>query len=307
MLKTLQLLLLHYFFLGNYELITINVVAEASLELRRQTPGFNFLICDRSQLFRGGMTNLIGLPQLLISEHIESKNKDLIIKHPFSYSEKWIGTSLPLLDLATAVEIATPLTTPLTTPNDRKPKYRWAMGRWPDPILRRSAESVDLSLLGTDMLQQACDILRNTAIAEGAVGLAAQQCGVNARIVYVEVPSYGSNSYIIMINPKIQDRSPETKMLAWRESCLVLPSTFQATILRDAWVDVAYFDWKSKRLNVVRLHGQLARAVQHEMDHDRGILITDHVSLDELENDLMRAIERPAHERRMMIAYSRDA
>jgi peptide deformylase len=174
------------------------------------------------------------------------------------------------------------------------------MGKWPDPILRRSADPVDESYFNSDVLQQTCDILRNTAVAEGAVGLAAQQCGINARIIYLEVPSYGRNADMILINPKIEDRSPEI--------------TFQATVLRDAWVDVSYYGMEkmgqrqknSTSRRISRLYGEMARAIQHEMDHDRGILVTDHVSLEELESDLMRSIELPGHEQRMQIAYSRN-
>jgi peptide deformylase len=52
-------------------------------------------------------------------------------------------------------------------------------------------------------------------------------------------------------------------------------------------------------------HGENARAFQHEMDHDRGILITDHIDESEMENDVMRAIERPGHDARMRQAFER--
>jgi peptide deformylase len=299
-----------------YRLFCLNVlglygIGEASVEQWRHIPAFSHLIHDRSQFFSTVVDNVITILPIMESGPIRSKKSEFSIDHPFRYSNNWTGTSLPLWELSTAVKHATQMS---ITIDGTQQQYRWEMGRWPDPILRRRANPVSLSLLGTDMLKQACEMLRNTAITEGAVGLAAQQCGINARIIYLEVPSHGRNSYIIMINPKIQNRSPESKMLVWRESCLVLPPTFQATVLRDAWVDVAYYDWKSKGLlhhnsitppHAIRLYGQLARAVQHEMDHDQGILITDHVSLDELENDLMRSIERSGHENRMMTAYSR--
>ena len=119
---------------------------------------------------------------------------------------------------------------------------------------------------------------------------------------------------MILVNPQIENRSPEVEMRTWGESCLVLPPTFQATVLRDTWVDVSYYDIeamgrtqkKATTRSLVRLYGEMARAVQHEMDHDRGILVTDHVSLEELESDLMRSIEQPGHEQRMKAAYSRN-
>ena len=81
----------------------------------------------------------------------------------------------------------------------------------------------------------------------------------------------------------------------WTEQCLVLPPEFQATLLRDAEVTVEYelLEWSDggggspgplscgskKQIN---LRGKLARCTQHEMHHDRGTLIVDHVSLDKL-------------------------
>jgi peptide deformylase len=222
------------------------------------------------------------------------------VHHPFRYSNYWTGTSLPVMDVSTAVSQAVPIQ---TSRNGSVNKYRWTMGRWPDPILRRSADPVDSSLFGSDVLQQACDILRNTAVEEGAVGLAAQQCGVNARIIYLEIPK---SSYVVLVNPRIIRRSSEMDVKVWRENCLVLPPSFQATVLRDSWIDVEYQDWKGKcPPSVKRIRGELARALQHEMDHDRGILVTDHVTLDELESDQMRLIERPGHEIRMAVAYNR--
>ena len=225
------------------------------------------------------------------------------VHHPFRYSNDWTGTNLQVLNISAALSSAIPME---KSRNGSILKYRWPMGRWPDPILRKSADPVDSSLFGSYVLRQTCDLLRNTAVAEGAVGLAAQQCGVNARIIYLEVPLYQEKSHIMLINPRIVRRSPERDMKVWRENCLVLPPTFQATVIRDAWVDVEYQDWTGKILpSVKRLYGERARALQHEMDHDRGILVTDHVSLDELENDVMRLIERPGHDHRMYIAYDR--
>ncbi len=175
------------------------------------------------------------------------------------------------------------------------------MGRWPDPILRRPATEVDSCFLGNSILQSACELLQRTAQAEGAVGLAAQQCGVDARLVYLE---QGNRRPLVMVNPHIQGRSPETQVKAWEEHCLVLPPTFVATVLRDEWVDVIYTTWQGQKREI-RLHGEASRCVQHELDHDRGILVTDHVTLEELESDVMRQVERPGHNDRMRLAYAR--
>ena len=182
------------------------------------------------------------------------------------------------------------------------------MARWPDPILRRPASEVDPYWFGSSTLKSVCQILQDTAQSEGAVGLAAQQCGLDARIVYVGSPCNlvrSRDTPIVMVNPHIVNRSPETQTRVWDEHCLVLPPTFVATVLRDDWVDVLYWTWQGGKPRQIRLQGEASRCVQHELDHDRGILVTDHVSLEELESDTMRAVERVGHDRRMALAYSR--
>jgi peptide deformylase len=243
------------------------------------------------------------------------------IHHPYSYSSQWTGTCLPWLTQAAAT--MTPLGVDSVAKAAKAPC--WPMAQWPDPVLRRSAQNVPDAWFGTNALHQACQSLHATALAQGAVGLAAQQCGVNARIIYLQLsPKLRSTSAfkrrsdsswssllnrdncLIMVNPRITARSPEAEMCVWTENCLVLPPTFTATVLRDAWIQVSYLNWYSPDdWHSVRLTGETARAAQHELDHDRGILVTDHVALDELASETMRRIERPGHESRMALAYMR--
>jgi peptide deformylase len=217
---------------------------------------------------------------------------------PFRYSENWTGTRLSLEDLQTAAQ---------PTVASTKAPLVWKMGRWPDPLLRRQADPVDAQWFGTATLKAACDALARTARVNRAVGLAAQQCGVNARIVFLDLlpNNVVSSSSVAMINPRIIQRSPETAVRVWQEHCLVLPPTFVATVLRDAWVVIEYQEASSGEWRRLRLYGKAARAALHELDHDRGILVTDHVGLEEMENDIMRQIERPGHSERMILAYGR--
>jgi peptide deformylase len=161
--------------------------------------------------------------------------------------------------------------------------------------------------------------------------------------------NHENDNDMVLINPRIVARSPESSMKVWTEECLVLPPTFRATILRDDWIDVEYdvsFEYRSQQqpgqndrmrtqtqmlgpsseellLVVVqqlssegssqnstpirrRFVNEQSRCLQHELDHDRGILITDHVGLEELENNVMRQIEAEGHDRRQVLAYSRQ-
>ena len=235
----------------------------------------------------------------------------------FVYSDEWTGTALSLVTVQESAATSIASSTSNNDGIDRNTRDYWPMAQWPDPILRHVAASVSQELFGTEALQTACRRLERTAIRENAVGLAAQQCGVNARIVYLERNNKNTSPWhlhsplsspsslaLTMINPRIVQRSPETEMRVWTEQCLVLPPTLEVTLLRDAWVDVEYQnvagEWCKERLE-----GEVARAAQHELDHDRGILMTDHVSLDELENNLMRSIEQQDHDQRMVLAYAR--
>jgi len=260
--------------------------------------------------------------------------------HSVAYSDSWTGTCLNIQSLEDAVVNS---------------NSEWTMGRWPDPILRHPANPIDPtiwlgSLINQQKLQRVATMLRDTARREGAVGLAAQQVGIDAKMIYLSsgiVTDSTSRGIIgrrtkkvgggdtdkVLINPRIIDRSPESNMKVWKEECLVLPPTFRATVLRDDWIDVEYdclYEFLStvdlttqvvtpsssnismeqeRELSIPmqrRFFGEQSRCLQHELDHDRGILITDHVGLDELENDVMRQIEANGHDQRMTQAYSRE-
>lgn len=79
----------------------------------------------------------------------------------YVYNQNWIGTSLSLLSLEMAAST--------TIQSD------FPMGRWPDPILRRSASKIDQEMMGGVLITSVANKLRRTARINRAVGLAAQQ------------------------------------------------------------------------------------------------------------------------------------
>lgn len=102
---------------------------------------------------------------------------------------------------------------------------------------------------------------------------------------------------------------------------LVLPPEFKATLLRDAEVTIEYEtllltdddgNGGCGETKQITLSGELARCAQHEMDHDKGILIVDHVDVDELlsiKGEILMADVEDAdgqHRKRMQRAYVRD-
>ena len=125
---------------------------------------------------------------------------------------------------------------------------------------------------------------------------------------------------MFLVNPRIVRRSSEESELLWTEQCLVLPPEFRATLLRDAIVTIEYETLECLdeglgscgETKQITLRGELARCAQHEMDHDNGILIVDHVSLDDLLSidgvPFMAQIEDAdgLHTKRMQRAYARE-
>ena len=244
----------------------------------------------------------------------------------------WQGTSLDVMSLQQAADLILSQQSPCNA--------TFPMGRWPDPILRKAASTLPISVFQStkelEQLQLVASALKNTARKEGAVGLAAQQCGIDASLIFVDdvnerqnnsdtttsvsgegktISASNSRQGIFLVNPRIIKRSKESAMLVWTEECLVLPPEFRATLLRDESVTIEYETLDGKACGVtkqIRLEGELARCAQHEMDHNCGVLIVDHVGLDELltvdGNDFMASIENSdgMHQARMQRAYSRD-
>jgi peptide deformylase len=283
-----------------------NVKALATLYDSKPPPS-EFL--QRRDVFKSLIT--VASSTYVLSPKEISADDSSISQQNFAYSEEWTGTSLDLLSFQQAASLG----------ND--PSNIFMMGKWPDPILRRPASTVnfaDLSsssavALSLQSLEKIGESLRRTARFNGAVGLAAQQCAIDISMIFLDDPKILAKSDklllnkidrggLFLVNPRILARSPEVDMQVWNEECLVLPPTFRATVLRDAQVLVQYENLSGKTQNI-QLQGELARAFQHELDHDRGILITDHVGLDELENDTMRSVERQGHDRRQVMAYDR--
>lgn len=143
-----------------------------------------------------------------------------------------------------------------------------------DPSLRRFAQPTcefrgDLNALAGDMVE--------TMRAHAGVGLAAPQVGVATALIVIEVPEPAdpeseSTRLYILRDPMIEGLADFEPM---REGCLSLPGYFgypnRARRARVRGMDL------SGRPVELSAEGLLAQALQHEIDHLRGILFTDRV------------------------------
>jgi peptide deformylase len=148
-----------------------------------------------------------------------------------------------------------------------------------DPILR--AKSVSIGKIDKDIQQLTEDMIVTMRDNNGA-GLAAQQIGRTENLCIIDIDrdmaddDSGSDKIempIIMLNPQISDKEGEQ---VGQEGCLSFPDVY-VNVARAAEITVQYMDMTGSDQEI-KVRGIVARAVQHEVDHLRGILLVDHMS-----------------------------
>jgi len=113
------------------------------------------------------------------------------------------------------------------------------------------------------------DRLKMTMKLYGGIGLAANQCGISARLFVIGTDQF----QIACINPKIISRSAEvTKM---PEGCLSFPGLY-VNIERNATIDVEY-TLENGEVKRTTMQGVTAHCFQHELEHLDGKMFIDHV------------------------------
>ena len=138
------------------------------------------------------------------------------------------------------------------------------------PILRQPSSPV--ARVDADTRRLVEDLFATMRAARG-VGLAANQVGVALRVAVVDIGEEDPPP-LVLINPVIAERSPETEVA--EEGCLSIPDIF-GNVKRPARIVVAALNEQGKPYRV-EASGYKARAIQHEIDHLDGILFLDHLS-----------------------------
>lgn len=133
------------------------------------------------------------------------------------------------------------------------------------PILKK--ESHPINKIDGEILNLIKDMQETMNEVDG-VGLAACQIGKNIRLFVIN-PDLSKNC--VFINPEIIKMSKKTETL--EEGCLSLPNVFIPT-KRAKSLKIKAIDEKNEQFKI-KAKDILARAIQHEMDHLNGKLITD--------------------------------
>jgi peptide deformylase len=155
--------------------------------------------------------------------------------------------------------------------------------KYGDPVLRKKAEPV--TVFDEALRRLAVDMIMSMHAASG-VGLAAEQVGRTCAMCVIDIPPEADKEHedgprlnpdvampLVMVNPRITKRSGE---MEGDEGCLSFPAIF-GPVKRAYEVTAEYQDVNGIARTVTG-RGLLSRAIQHEVDHLRGVLLIDHFS-----------------------------
>lgn len=143
----------------------------------------------------------------------------------------------------------------------------------PDERLRIKAKPVEHI---DDNIRSICDDMLETMYHAGGVGLAATQVDIHLQIVVMDLSTH-RNEPQIFINPHIYSTSEEKEVSY--EGCLSVPEV-RRIIKRHKEVKFTYLDLKGQ-FHDMRATGLLAVCIQHETDHLKGVIFTDHTKSEE--------------------------
>ena len=132
----------------------------------------------------------------------------------------------------------------------------------------------------------AIKLLNELTKSEGGIGLAANQIGINKRVCVVNVPTGNNTDPVILINPKITEKSKEK--FGFMEGCLSFPGetikterhkwvkvqadNHESTLFFSVWDDDSEDGYDKDKYLMMAYE---TACVQHEIDHLDGITMYD--------------------------------
>lgn len=142
---------------------------------------------------------------------------------------------------------------------------------FPDPVLKK--KSVPVDRITADIVRL-LDDMAETMYAANGVGLAAPQVGNAVRAIVVDADREHRGEYVYkLINPRIVE---SRGMIEFEEGCLSLPDlVVKVTRSKEVKVEAMLPDGST---TVIDADDLFSIALQHEIDHLDGILLTDRLS-----------------------------
>jgi len=149
--------------------------------------------------------------------------------------------------------------------------------------LRTKAKRI--SKVDIDHRNLAKEMLQSMYAAKG-IGLAAPQVGISKELLVIDINFEDSAAEpLILINPEITAFG--STLNSYEEGCLSIPGVY-LNVIRPSTIKLRFRD-EMGRPRKMNADGLLARCIQHEVDHLRGVLFVDRVSSkEELEKELVK-------------------
>ncbi len=141
--------------------------------------------------------------------------------------------------------------------------------------LRTKAKRI--SKVDNELRNLAKDMLQSMYTAKG-IGLAAPQVGISKELLVIDTNFEDSAAEpLILINPEITAFG--STLNTYEEGCLSIPGVY-LNVVRPSTIKLKFRDdmGRPRKMNA---DGLLARCIQHEVDHLRGILFVDRVTAKE--------------------------
>jgi peptide deformylase len=150
-----------------------------------------------------------------------------------------------------------------------------------DNVLRQNTE--EILDIDEEIVRLADAMLESMYHGDG-IGLAGPQVGVLRQIFVCHAQN---DQPRIFINPQIIATSQE--QLPYEEGCLSIPGVW-GDVIRPQTITVQAVNEKGKPFRI-DADGILARVIQHEMDHLKGVLFIDHLE-ENARNKVLKIYDR---------------
>ncbi len=146
-------------------------------------------------------------------------------------------------------------------------------------------KAAHISKVDDNMRGLAKDMLQSMYSAKG-IGLAAPQVGISKELLVIDINFEDSAAEpLILINPEITAFG--STLNSYEEGCLSIPGVY-LNVIRPSTIKLKFRD-EMGRPRKMNADGLLARCIQHEVDHLKGILFVDRVdSKEDLKKELIR-------------------
>lgn len=136
--------------------------------------------------------------------------------------------------------------------------------------LRKKPIDLSKADILSSTIQTLIERMKDTCHDVGGVGLAACQVGAGANMFIYKAP--GTFGYKVLINPEVVFK--KDKFTSKGEGCLSVPER-RFNVRRFKKIRVTGLDEYANPVDITTKSKQLAKILQHEIDHLNGVTIAD--------------------------------